>query len=69
MSWLVIFSASSRVLPLIISVRAEAEAMALAQPKVWNLASAIFPLSSTLKVSFSASPQAMEPTSATPSGS
>ena len=32
-----------------ISVSAEEEAMALAQPKVWNLASLIRPLSSSLK--------------------
>ena len=57
-------AASSRVMPLIISVRAEAEAMALAQPKVWNLASVMRLFSSSLKVSFRASPQAMEPTSA-----
>ena len=41
MSWLVILAASSRVIPLTISVRADEEAMALAQPKVWNLASLI----------------------------
>ena len=41
MSWFVTFSASSRVIPLMISVSADEEAMALAQPKVWNLASAI----------------------------
>ena len=64
MSWLVTLAASSRVMPLIISVRAEAEAMALAQPKVLNLASSMWPLSSSLKVSLRASPQAMLPTRA-----
>ena len=34
MSWLVTFSASSRVMPITISVNAELEAMALAQPNV-----------------------------------
>ena len=68
MSSLVIFLASSRVMPLIISVSAEEEAMALAQPKVLNLASLIRLFSSSLKESFRASPQAMEPTSPTPSG-
>ena len=68
MSWLVTFSASSRVMPLIISVSAEEEAMALAQPKVWNLASAMRPSSSSLNIKRSASPQAREPTSPTPSG-
>ena len=63
-----IFSASSRVMPLTISVRAEAEAMALAQPKVLNLASLIRLFSSSLNVNLRASPQAMDPTSATPSG-
>jgi hypothetical protein len=43
--------------------------MALAQPKVWNLASATLPSSSSLKVSFKASPQARDPTSPTPSAS
>ena len=37
-------AASSSVLPLIISVRADEEAMALAQPKVLNLASSIRPV-------------------------
>ncbi len=37
MSWFVTFKASSRVLPLTSSVRADELAMALAQPKVWNL--------------------------------
>jgi len=49
MSSLVIFAASSSVLPITISVRAEDEAMALAHPKVWNLASLILPFSSSLK--------------------
>ena len=39
MSSFVIRAASSSVFPLTISVRAEAEAMALAQPNVWNFAS------------------------------
>jgi len=42
--------------------------MALAQPKVLNFASRIRLFSSSLKESLRASPQAMEPTSATPSG-
>lgn len=66
--WLVIFSASSSVLPLTSSVSAELDAIALAQPKVLNLTSAILPSLSSLKVSFNASPQAALPTSPTPSG-
>ena len=38
-SWLVTFIASSSVIPLIISVSAEEDAIALAQPKVLNFAS------------------------------
>jgi len=68
MSLLVTFWASSSVIPLIISVSAEDEAMALAQPKVLNFASLIRLFSSSLKDSLRASPQAMEPTSAMPSG-
>ncbi len=49
MSSLVILAASSRVLPITISVSAEEEAMALAQPKVWNLASLMRPSSPSLK--------------------
>ena len=48
-------------MPFISSVRAELEeAMALAQPKVWNLASAILPIVviELDQVSLSASPQA-----------
>jgi hypothetical protein len=52
-----------------ISVSAEEEAIALAQPKVWNLTSAIRPAESSLNMSLRASPQAMEPTRPTPSGS
>jgi hypothetical protein len=48
---------------LIISVSTDDVPMALAQPKVLNFASAILPSSSSLKVSFRASPQAREPTS------
>ena len=51
-----------------ISVRALEEAMALAQPNVWNLASLIFPSSSSLNWNVSASPHASEPTVAVPSG-
>ena len=65
----VIFSASSRVIPLIISVSAEEEAIALAQPNVWNYASAILPSLSSLNVSFNASPHASAPTLPTPSAS
>jgi hypothetical protein len=36
MSWFETVSAWSRVLPLMISVRAEEEAIALVQPKVWK---------------------------------
>ena len=49
-------------MPLMISVSAELEAIALAQPNVRNLTSAILPFSSSLNVSFSASPQAALPT-------
>ncbi len=43
--------------------------MALPQPKVLNFASSIMPVrSSTFRKSFSASPQASEPTSPTPLG-
>jgi hypothetical protein len=38
MSWFETVSAWSRVLPLMISVRAEEEAIALVQPKVWKRA-------------------------------
>ena len=38
--------------PLIISVKADEDAIALAQPKVWNFASLIFLFSSSLKKSF-----------------
>jgi hypothetical protein len=69
MSLFVTLSASSTVLPLINSVSAELEAMALAQPKVWNLASTMRCSLSTLRKSLSASPQAMLPTSPTPSAS
>ena len=41
----------------------------IAHPNVWNFTSAMRPLSSSLKVSLSASPHANEPTSPTPSGS
>src|SRR4030066_1712623 len=68
MSRLVTFSASSRVIPLMISVRAEDEAMALAQPKVLNFASLILFFSSSLMLSLKASPQASDPTSPVPSG-
>jgi hypothetical protein len=40
------------VFPLIISVRADEEAMALAHPNVLNLASVIFPLAICLKGEF-----------------
>ncbi len=64
MSSLVTFSASDTALPLTNSVSADALAIALAQPKVWNFTSAmrVFPASSFRK-SFSASPQLMFPTS------
>ena len=68
MSALVTLEASSSVMPLIISVRAEDEAMALAQPKVWNFTSAMRPSLSSLNMSLSASPHARAPTSPTPSG-
>src|SRR4030042_1977214 len=68
MSLLVTLAASSSVRPLIISVNTDDVPMALAQPNVLNFASAILPLSSSLKVSLRASPQAREPTSPTPSG-
>ena len=42
--------------------------MALAQPKVLNFASAIFPSGPSLNWNLSASPQASEPTVAVPSG-
>ena len=67
-SSLVTFAASSSVLPMIISVRIELDAIALPQPKVWNLASAMRPSSSSRKLRRRASPHAMEPTSPTPSG-
>jgi len=54
-------------MPVTIMVSAEEEAMADAQPKVLNLASTITS-SSIFKVSFSASPQAREPTSPRPLG-
>ena len=54
---------------MISSVRTEELAMAEAHPKVWNLASVIFPLSlSTLSVSLRASPHRMLPTSPVASG-
>ena len=51
-----------------ISVRAELDAMALAQPNVWNFASQIFLSGPSLNWNFSASPHASEPTVASPSG-
>ena len=69
MSALVTLDASSSVMPLIISVRAEDEAMAEAQPNVWNFTSAMRSFfSSSLKASLRASPQASAPTWPTPSG-
>ncbi len=68
MSLLVIFAASSTVLPLTSSVSTELEAMALAQPKVWNMASSMTPWSLIFRKSLSASPQARLPTSPTASG-
>jgi hypothetical protein len=44
MSWLVMRSASSTVLPITISVSALAEAIALPQPKVWKVALVIRPV-------------------------
>ena len=66
MSWLLTFSASSSVMPLMISVNAELEAMAEPQPKVWKLASWMVSVSgSTFSIRRSASPQLSEPTSPT----
>ena len=48
-SLLVTSRASSTVLPLMSSVSTEDEAMALAQPKVWNEASTMRSSSSTLR--------------------
>src|SRR4030042_414474 len=68
MSLLVTLAASSSVIPFIISVNTDDVAIALAQPNVLNFASLILPFLSSLNVSFSASPQASDPTSPTPSG-
>ena len=68
MSLLVIRLASSTVLPMTISVSAELDAIALAQPNVWNFASAIRPSAPSLNWNCSASPQARDPTVAVPSG-
>ncbi len=66
MSWLLIFSASSTVSPLTISVSAELDAIAEPQPKVWKPASRITSVSgSTFSDSRRASPQLSEPTSPT----
>lgn len=51
-----------------ISVRADELAIALAQPKVWNFASAMRPSGPSLNWNWSASPHASEPTVAVPSG-
>ena len=63
-----IFFASSSVLPITISVSAEELAIALAQPKVWNFASAMRPSGPSRNWKRSASPQASDPTVAVPSG-
>lgn len=58
--------ASSTVLPFTHSVARELEAMADPHPNVLNLASMIFPFSSTLICSFMTSPQAGAPTNPVP---
>ena len=66
MSWLVIFSASSIVLPMTSSVSAEDDAIADPQPNVWNCAFVMmFVSGSIFIISFSASPQEIAPTSPT----
>ena len=70
MSRLVTRAASSTVMPITISVRMDELAMALAQPKVLNLASRILCVfSSILRKILRASPQVMLPTSASASAS
>jgi hypothetical protein len=50
------------------SIRASDDAMALAQPNVWNFASAMRPALSSFAISRRASPQVMLPTVASRSG-
>ncbi len=56
------------VFPITISVKADEEAIALAQPNVWNFTSAIRLSGPSLNISVRASPHASEPTVPTPSG-
>ena len=66
MSWFETFRAASSVMPLMISVSADEDAIAEPHPKVWKRASRIVSVSvSTFSISRRASPQAIDPISPT----